>query len=244
MKKFMQFLIVAALVASAASMSFAAFVSSTTVAMTATVLSVSGGGSMTVAVKSVAGDGVAAYSLGSALNSGGTAFNTKANQYVQVAVNDNSPSWKVRIFTNDYVGTTPSTTTWGFQYGGLKGLVAGSKIAMGWQASASIVATGITAGLPSISTTTGWTYLKDVKDVDDPIAAGDSSFTASDAAGYTTVAFGNGSYTDIITPSNLPAGTVALTNRTDPFYIYTEADLSVASADTYSGTLVVDLTNY
>jgi len=239
MKRFMQFLVVAALVVSAASMSFAAFVSNATVSMSATV---GGVNSMTVVVKNVSDNATAAYALGS-LASGGAAYNTKALQYAQINVNDNASSWKVRIWTNNYTDGTPSTTIWGFQYGGLRGDGAGSKIAMGWQAAIAIVASGITPDTPVNSATTGWSFLKDLKDVDDPSAPGDFSFATADADGYTTVAFGNGSYTNVVVP-NAPGGSRALALRGDPFYIYTEADLSVASATEYTGTLVIDLSNY
>jgi len=233
MKSFIQFVIVAAIVVSAASMSFAGFISSSTVAMSATV---SGVNSMTVTTP------LGAIAFGT-LGSGGAAYSTKATQYVQIAVNNNAASWKVRTWTNNY-GSQPSTTTWGFQYGGLKGAVNGDKISMGWQASSATAAgINLVAGDPATSASNGWTYLKDIKDVWDNVIVPHNDFATSDAAGYTTVAYGNGTYTNINVP-NAVGGSRALTNRTDSFYLYTEADLSVASADTYTGTLVIDLTNF
>ncbi len=170
-----------------------------------------------------------------------------ASQYMQVNVNNNSLAWRLRVYSNNFT-SQPSTTTWGFQYGGMIGNVAGTKIGMAWLTNPTIIGapgpnpaspTGITD--PANSSLHGWSYLKDARDVDDPVAAGDSSFSAADGAGYTNIAFGSPGETRIVRPN--VGGSEALGTPASAFYLYFKGDVSNAAAATYNTNLVLDLFN-
>jgi len=235
MKRFMQFLVVAALVVSAASVSFAGFVSSAPVAMSATVNSIS---SMGVEVRNVTDNEIGAYALGT-LDSGGTVYDTKGKQYVKVTIVDNS-GWKIKAYTDNFAAA-PSTPTWGYQYGGLSNYTSSTTLSLAWQASTATVSGGIDVGDPGAEPSVGWTFIKDHHDAWDPGSLTDNSFATADAEGYTTVAYGSVSYTNVNIPS-APGGIKAIAVG-DPFYLYTEVDRSVVAAGSYTGTLVIDLSH-
>ncbi len=169
-----------------------------------------------------------------------------ASQYMQIAVNNNSLAWRLRLYSNNFT-SQPSTTTWGFQYGGLVGNVAGTKIGMAWLTNDTVIPsgpnpaspTGITD--PANSTLHGWSYLKDARDVDDPNAAGDSSFGAADGAGYTNIAFGSPGETRIVRPN--VGGSQPLGTPSSAFFLYYKGDVSNAAAASYNTNLVLDLFN-
>lgn len=166
-----------------------------------------------------------------------------ANQYMQLSVDDNSVGWRLRLYSNNFT-SQPSTTTWGFQYGGLIG-GPGAKIPMAWLLNPNTIPGGPGIGVPANpanSTINGWTFLKDARDVDDPAAAGDSSFVGADAGGYTNIAFGSPAFTRIVRP-NLAGGSEALATTTSPFFLYFKGDVSAAPASSYTTNLVLDLIN-
>ncbi|MCK9583044.1 MAG: hypothetical protein M0Q46_05510 [Endomicrobiales bacterium] len=237
MKRFMQFLVVAALVVSAASVSFAGFVSSAPVAMSATVNSIS---SMGVEVRNVTDDVIAAYALGT-LDSGGTYYDTAGKQYVEITIADNSV-WKIKTYTDNFTVAPSTPGPWGYQYGGLSNYTSSTTLSLAWQASTATVLGGISVGSPAISTTTGWTFIKDHHDAWDPGSLTDNSFATADAEGYTTVAYGSVSYANITVPNVLPEQYRAIAVGA-PFYLYTEVDRSVVAAGSYTGTLVIDLSH-
>jgi len=175
------------------------------------------------------------------VSSGGTAWNTLPESYVKVTVQDNSVAWRLRVYSDNY-DTAPSTAVYGYSYGGLRGDVVGSKVPMAWLNSATLLAGGPAVGNPVDGTTNGWIFLKDEKDVDDPLLADDQSFVGSDAVGYTNIAFGAASYTRMIRP-DLEGFSVQLATPTSPFYFYTEGDFSSAPAATYTGTIKLELLN-
>ena len=239
MKRLVQFLVViVAVVVSVVSMSFAAvLVSSGSISMGATI---TGSKSMVYVLKNVSDNAtVASYQLGT-LASGGNAFSTKGAQYIQVTVND-SYKWHATIWTNNFPASVPSTAMWGLSYGGLIGTAgSGNKIPMAWKATTTVITAGLATGDPT-SAASGWLFLKDYRDVTDPLVD-NSSYSDAVNAGYTTFAFGNGSYTNIVAPTADPKVlTLPVSPRTAPFYIYTEVDISAATADTYTGTLVLDI---
>ncbi|OGS19241.1 MAG: hypothetical protein A2219_08680 [Elusimicrobia bacterium RIFOXYA2_FULL_50_26] len=175
------------------------------------------------------------------VSSGGTAWNTLPESYVKVTVQDNSVAWRLRIYSDNY-DTAPSTAVYGYSYGGLRGDVTGSKVPMAWLNNTTLIAGGPAVGNPVVGTTNGWIFLKDEKDVDDPLLADDQSFIGSDAVGYTNIAFGAASYTRIVRP-NVTGLSEELTTPTAPFYLYTEGDFSSAPAATYTGTIKLELLN-
>lgn len=182
-----------------------------------------------------------------------TPWGTIAPDYLKVTVNDNSMAWRLRIYTDNF-GTAPSTGTWGYNFGGLKGAVAGAKVALGWRnftSKNSSIASEY--GDPAKSTytisgvsTAGWTFIKDKLDYNDPTTPGDESFTGSDAGGYCNIAFGSVNGTTIIKPEAnigdpLHQGMVSLLSRATPFYTYVEGDFSAAAGTTYTGALKLEL---
>jgi len=173
------------------------------------------------------------------------AWSNKPGEAIKIKVDDNALSWRLRTYTDNFA-TAPSTTTWGFNFGGLKGNVDGAKASMGWMIlpdTGTHAAGGPGTGDPSQVPPNGWTFVKDAKDYDDPnTAASDESFASSDGAGYTNVAFGTASFTRIVRP-NIGGGNEALASRDADFYYYAEANFNGATAATYGTTIKFDLIN-
>jgi hypothetical protein len=213
-------------------------VGTSTVGVSATVLGVN---TLTAEPRNVSDDQPAPGVAFGSVSPGGSAWSELADQYLRVAVNDNAASWRLRAYSNNFA-SPPSTATWGFQYGGLIGNVAGAKAPGAWLTNPNAIPGGPGVGNPADGTSNGWTFLKDFHDVDDPGAAGDSSFAGSDADGYTNIAFGSPSFTRIVRP-NIGGGSEALATPTSPFFFYLEADFSASPADSYSGTYVLELIN-
>lgn len=216
-------------------------VTTNNISASATISSVN---NLTTALLNIADDLSAAGLAFGSVSSGGKAWNTLPGQYVKTTVEDNSVAWRLRVYSDNYV-TAPSTSAYGFSYGGLKGVVNGSKVPMGWMCLPNTVPGGPGVGDPSTGTLNGWTYFKDAHDVDDPSTTGtgkDESFGAADAAGYTNIAFGAPSYTRVIRP-NISGGSEQLPTTATPFYVYLEGDFSSSAATSYSGTIKLELLN-
>jgi hypothetical protein len=215
--------------------------SSAPVVCAATIFAVN---STSITVRNISGGAVVSSISFGTITSTSAVFGQLAPQYVQLSVNDNSISWVLRAYTTNFV-TAPDTTTWGYQYGGLRGATDGDHIAMGWQCSTTISSPA--CGDPSNSLNNGWTYLKDAMDVDMPETTNnDESFAASVATGYCNIAYGSASYTRVVKPMKLPSGLpdtsgIPLVHPTDYFYLYTEADFSSPVNDSYAFNLVLEL---
>jgi hypothetical protein len=177
-------------------------------------------------------------------------FSGYPNEYIAINVDDNAASWKLQIFSDDFV-SAPSTVTYGFQYGGLIGdqVSYGTKVSMAWIASTMTVmnATGGPA-LGNIPGTAGsqWTFLKDVHDIDDPLAVvtstTSSSWTNAQKAGYANIAYGSVAGTSVVTTDASGTGVMRpLKNRKDQISVYVRADFSLAPADKYHGTIGLEL---
>ena len=172
-----------------------------------------------------------------------------AQQYVETRVSDNALAWELRVYSNNFPTTVPSTTTWGRQYGGLIGNVSGAKVPMAWLVNPNPIGNpGPATGNPVNSIANGWTFLKDTRDVDDPSTpivvsppSGDESFAASDDAGFTNIAFGSPNFTRIVRPN--AGGSEALATTTSPFFVYFEGDFASSPAASYSTNLVLELIN-
>jgi len=123
----------------------------------------------------------------------------KANSYIELTVNSNSAAWNVDIYTNN-TGADSSL----LQKNGLLCSATSTLLApLGWVISDSPAAIPNT-GAPGSSSVTNtinynggtysamWTYVKDKGDLDDPSTpANNESWAASQAAGYTSVIYGN-----------------------------------------------------
>jgi len=187
------------------------------------------------------------------------AWNVLAPQYVKMKVQFSAINWRLRLATDNFsnpltppvlsASSTPSeiatfVSAWGYALGGLRGDVSGAKVPMGWRASTSPV-TGVS---PVISKdpkdpSSGWTFVKDKNDLDDPKAVGDQSFLGADASpSYCNVASGNYNFTRIKAPLD-STGSVLLPNKNDSFGVFFNADFSGVSMANYSTVLLFELIN-
>jgi len=162
---------------------------------------------------------------------GGTG-NKLAPQYVEVNVTSNYGAWELEVYTNNFA-TAPSTTTWGYQYGGMKGSVAGNRAPMVWQAYR--VTTAVSDPPAAL---TGWTYLKDKKDLDIPVTPppADESWTKAHTDGYTNIAYGGPDYMNVVEP-----GTTGVPDTDNKLMVYLGGIFGSAPADSYSTTIGIDL---
>jgi hypothetical protein len=163
---------------------------------------------------------------------GGTG-NKLAAQYVELNVASNYGVWELEIYTNNFAATTPSTTTWGYQYGGMKGAIAGNRAPMVWQAYR--VTTAVSD--PPVALT-GWTYLKDKKDLDIPVTPlpADESWAKAHIDGYTNIAYGGPDYMNVVEP-----GTTGVPDTDKKLMVYLGGLFGSAAADTYGTTVGIDL---
>lgn len=190
-------------------------------------------------------------------------WSAKGNRYVKLAVTEKFPKWILRTYTDNFNfvgGVLPDTTTWGYQYGGLKGPVYNSKGQMSGLAWLVLPDTGVVffggpdASDPSemdpvISTkpASNWLYVKDLSDQDIPDALDpsgkDQSFAGS--GGYTTVATGTPTLTKIIMPREGPENDYAklLDTSTSPFYFFLGASFKELAPGDYGATVGFELLN-
>lgn len=222
-------------------------ISSATVPVTATV---EGTNVLTAQTKNIVGNTDATTITFGAIAATPALWGNLAQQYIGVSVLDNAPSWRLRSMTNNFT-TQPSTTTWGFAYGGLVA-TNGAKAPMAWLNNTTLLPAGPVTGNPATEPAKGWTFLKDMRDVDDPATLStttangfgnhDESFPAADAQGYTNIAFGAPSFTRIVRP-NATGGSDELTNTNDAWYFYVEADFKSSPAASYTSILILELLN-
>jgi len=189
------------------------------------------------------------FSFGAQTNGGGHYAGTPV-ECLDINVTDNAPLWKMQIYSNNYT-TAPSTAAYGFQYGGLKGttpagIAAGDKVSLIWLASSSTIVNGPALGVSplTVGATSSWTYMKDMMDIDSPPLLVNASFAEAQTAGYCNIAFGGGAIGTSVVTTNSTTGNgvmVALANPGDRFNVYLRGDFSLAAADSYTGTIKVEL---
>lgn len=183
--------------------------------------------SLSVQAKRISDNGtVASVDFGSL--PGGTG-NKLAAQYVEINVASNYGSWELEVYTNNFA-TQPSTTTWGYQYGGMKGSTVGNRVAMAWLAH-----TATTSVSDPPADLTGWTYVKDKKDVDMPGTPTNENWTTAHSDGYTNIAYGGPDYLMVVKPSG------AVLDTDNKLMVYLGGLFGSAAADTYSTTIGIDL---
>lgn len=242
----------AALLAAAftANVAHAASADTKTVDVSATISGVS---ALNVEVRKITDDTVAtAIGFGSVANTVAP-WSTLPGEYVKISVDDNETSWALKIYTENFGGVLPDTTTWGWQYGGMIAPARdGAKVALGWLANPTTIASpgpgtgdpalgrALDAGGNWIAGGNGFTYVKDSADGDTPTQTGDQSFDIT--SGYLNVAFGSFSETRIVRP-NLETATELLASPTAPFYLYVEGQFNGAPPAAYSTTIKFDLIN-
>lgn len=160
--------------------------------------------------------------------------NKLAPQYVEITVGSNvlgsKGAWGLEIYTDNFT-IEPDTTTWGLQYGGMKGSTDGNRVAMAWQA----YRTTTSVFDPPVDLV-GWTYLKDKWDVNDPGAAPDESWASAHADGYTNIAYGGIDYLMVVEP-----GTTGELDTDNTFAVYLGGLFGSAAADTYDTVIGFDL---
>ena len=161
-------------------------------------------------------------------------------QYVKVDHDDNSLAWEIKIYTDNFTAE-PSTTTWGYNYGGMIGLVPGARLSMGWHARVdNSLASAFAADDPAADPSEGWNFVKDKRDKDVPGTPNNESWLGptGDAA-YANVAFGGPGYQNVVNPEDTVDYSDPDTDKT--FVVEVEGCFGVATADTYSTTISFDL---
>lgn len=171
-------------------------------------------------------------------------------QYIKVEHDDNSPAWWIKIYTDNFA-TEPSTTTWGYQYGGMIG-TPGARLPMGWHArvdNSLTLALAFAAGDPAAKPSVGWFFLKDKSDKDipgtydpdtgDPID--ESWLGPEDDAAYANVAFGSASYQRVVDPMHPNQEDGSVEDNDKAFVVEVEGLFGSAPADSYSTTISFDL---
>ncbi len=210
-------------------------------------------GTLTTQAKNVAGDADAPQILFQApINPDVALWSNKGAQYVAIKVDNAVLAWELKTYTKNFTPAdfaTPAalaitTTTWGFQYGGLKGNVKGAKVPMSWISTTTLVATGLPTSDPVVPGNP-WLFLKDFNDQHDPLggavlnpACGCFTDTYVGSGGYPNVAFGNAGGTTIVTPALKP-----LALRTSTFFYYVGANFRGAAAASYTTNINFELVN-
>lgn len=184
---------------------------------------------LSVQAKKISDDGdVASVNFGSL--SGGTG-NLLAPHYVEVQVQSNYGVWELEMYTDNFADQ-PDIGIWGYQYGGMKGSTAGNRTGMVWQAYRATTSVSD----PPVALT-GWTYLKDKKDVDDPTTlADDESWATAHVDGYTNIAYGGPDYVMVVEP-----GTTGELDSDNTLAVYLGGLFGSAASDSYSTVIGLDL---
>lgn len=198
------------------------------------------GGVSTLSVEAVTYGGSTVGAIAFGTVSPGADFLTPP-QYVKVDHSDNSLAWEIKIYTDNFA-TDPSTTTWGYNYGGMIGLLPGARLPMGWHARVdNSLASAFVAGDPGAMVSVGWNFTKDKRDKDIPGTVEDESWLGptGDAA-YANIAYGNQAWQRVIDPLvGPPDYSYEDTDKT--FVVEVEGCFGEASADTYGTTISFDL---
>ena len=160
---------------------------------------------------------------------GGTG-NKLAPHYVEVQVASNYGAWELEVYTDNFT-TQPDTDIWGYQYGGMKGATDGNRVAIAWQAYRAT--TGVSD--PPVALT-GWTYLKDKKDVDIPATTPDESWANAHSDGYTNIAYGGPDYVMVVEP-----GSTGELDSDNTLVVYLGGLFGSAASDSYSTVIGFDL---
>jgi len=198
------------------------------------------GGVSTLSVEAVIYDGASTGSIAFGPVSAGEGFLVPP-QYIKVDHDDNSLAWEIKIYTENFE-TEPSTTTWGYNYGGMIGLVPGARTPMGWHAGiANSLTSKFAAGDPGAETTVGWNFIKDKSDKDIPDTEEDESWLGPEEdAAYANVAYGTPTWQRVVDPFvGSPDWSYEDGDKT--FVVEVEGCFGEASADTYGTTISFDL---
>ena len=181
-------------------------------------------------------------------------------EYIKVVHNDNSLAWEIKIYTNNFnitladwdpygeanYGVTPATATWGFQYGGMIGTVEGARLPMGWHARTDdVLASAFEVGTATAPVDTGWNFIKDKADRDDPTTTGSDEIESYEGpkkdAAYVNVAYGGPDKQYVIDPEQGEAGYYRVEDDNKTFVVEVEGIFGSAPGDTYSTTINFDL---
>ena len=156
-----------------------------------------------------------------------------APHYVAVEAHSNYGVWELEIYTNNFAAQ-PSTTTWGYQYGGMvdTGADGGNRVPMKWGA---YISTTTVADPPA--NLNQWMYLKDKKDINPP-GETKMSWAEAHADGYTNIAYGGPDYMNVIQPGGPTGGVPDTDNK---LALYVVGQFGPAPADSYSTVIGFDL---
>lgn len=194
------------------------------------------------------------------------AWSAKGSRYIKLAVTNNQ-SWVLKTYTDNFNydgGILPDTTTWTYQYGGLKGPVSNGKGQMAGLAWLVLPNEDVTAFngpdakdpsevIPGTTDpASDWLFVKDRSDQNIPVPAGDtdsSDESFSGSGGYTNVAFSEGvgaaAKTRIVRPTKGAADSFSepLPNKADPFYYFLGASFNGLVPGAYTATVNFELIN-
>jgi len=148
-----------------------------------------------------------------------------AQQYLEMRFSSTRAYWRVDIYTDNKTAMT------GYQKGGLLNTTTNTiLLPLAWKVFDEVQSSTPPAGDPNSDS--GWHYLKDKNDEDDPKTPNDDeSWKGAWEKGYTTVVSGN--YDN----SKLPNGI----SCNSPVYLYIEGLFNNVAAGKYSGTIWFDL---
>ena len=200
--------------------------------VTATVTSTA---TLTADVRLISNDNPAGELAFGTVELGASAWANMPPQYVNLRVVNNSANWRLRLTTKNFA-TAPSTSTWGFAYGALKGDVEGALVPLAWRASTETT-TGYSPAMgdPGANPSVGWTFIKDQQDQNDPDnTSGDQSFAWVDAnTGYCNIAYGSAGGTNVVALSPTVDEATALPTPDSEFKLFVEGNFNGATAANY-----------
>lgn len=166
-------------------------------------------------------------------------------QYIRVNY-DADDLWCIKIYTDNFdAATNPtiSTTTWGYNYGGMKGTNEGARCPLCWHAStSSVLAKPFEVG-SATDPSSGWNFVKDKSDQDDPNTDNidESWFGPKGDAAYANIAFGGPNYQNVVDPRVGEENGYSIPDDDKEFALEIEGCFGSAPADTYSTTISFDL---
>lgn len=196
------------------------------------------------------------------------AWNAKGNRYIKLAITNKHPKWELKTYTDNFtydpvnpLANLPSTTTWGYQYGGLKGPEyngKGQMAGLGWlvvRDTNVVQFQGPDAGDPSATQVVNgstvpvndWLFVKDRSDrnIPEPNETPDTDQSFAGSKGYTNIAFGNPLLTRVVRPTAGAANQFSdpLSAPEAPFYYFLGANFNELVPGSYNATVNFELIN-
>ncbi len=136
---------------------------------------------------------------------GETTWYAAPDEYIEIGYKSNEFAWRIEVYTNNFPSTDPSTSTWGFSYGGLiESTGTPKRMPMAWAVrDASVV---LNSTPPPGVVGSSWTFLMDKADKSTYTYTAENDYEVTKnvkgdaylgAGGYPTFIFGSPSYSNI-----------------------------------------------